>query len=500
MDAPELARGARIVAGPAAFALVWWLLPEQFTAADGSMGELPAAGRATLAMMAWMAVWWLSEAIAIEATALLPIALFPLLGIAGIAKAAAPYASDVVFLFLGGFMLAAALQRWGLDRRIAFAVLARVGGRPSQLLGGLMVATAFLSMWVSNTATAAIMMPIAVSLATLGSDGEPGTDAGLAPALVLAVAYAASIGGMATLIGSPPNGIAARFIAQASGEPISFAHWMLIAAPASALMLLACWWWLARRLPRGTGAATYVPDARAAIAEAAAELGPMRRGARTTLAVCAATASLWIFRPALATLELGGSRPLAGLSDAGIAIGAALALFVLPADRATAGQPATRVLDWASASRLPWGVLVLFGGGLSLAAAIEANGVAEFVGAQSAALAGWPPLLVLAVVLAVTVFLSELTSNTAQAATMIPLLAAMAAGLGLDPVLLIVACALGSSCAFMMPVGTPPNAIAFGSGLVTMQRMWRTGLLLNLLAIAVLGAVISLWVPAVSGR
>ncbi|HRA77970.1 MAG TPA: DASS family sodium-coupled anion symporter [Burkholderiaceae bacterium] len=498
MNALELGRRARIVAGPASFALVWWLLPDRFTAADGSMGELSGAGRATVAMMAWMAVWWLSEAVAIEATALLPVALFPLLGIAGIAQAAAPYASDVVFLFLGGFMLAAALQRWGLDRRIAFAVLARVGSRPAQLLGGLMIATAFLSMWVSNTATAAIMMPIAISLAGLWGDGE--SDAGLAPALVLAVAYAASIGGMATLIGSPPNGIAARFIAQASGEPISFAHWMLIAAPAAALMLLACWWWLARRLPHGAGAGRHAPDARAAIAEAAARLGPMSRGARTTLAVCAATAALWIFRPVLVTLELAGSRPLAGLSDAGIAIGAALALFVLPADRATTGKPATRLLDWASASRLPWGVLVLFGGGLSLAAAIEANGVAEFVGAQSVNLAGWPPLLVLVVVLAITIFLSELTSNTAQAATMIPLLAAMAAGLGLDPALLIVACALGSSCAFMMPVGTPPNAIAFGTGLVSMQRMWRTGFVLNLIAIAVLGAVISLWVPAVYGR
>src|SRR5690606_19116748 len=367
-----LARGARIVAGPAAFALVWWLLPGQFTVADGSTGELSEAGRATLAMMAWMAVWWLSEAIAIEATALLPIALFPVLGIAGITTAAAPYASDVVFLFLGGFMLAAALQRWGLDRRIAFAVLARVGSRPAQLLGGLMIATAFLSMWVSNTATAAIMMPIAISLAGIDADGEPDADAGLAPALVLAVAYAASIGGMVTLIGSPPNGIAARFIAQASGEPISFALWMLIAAPASALMLLACWWWLARQLPPGAGA--HAPGAPAAIADAAAGLGPMSRGARATLAVCAATATLWIFRPVLVTLELGGSRPLAGLSDAGIAIGAALALFVLPADPAGPGKPATRLLDWASASRLPWGVLVLFGGGLSLAAAIEANG------------------------------------------------------------------------------------------------------------------------------
>ncbi|MEZ5604485.1 MAG: DASS family sodium-coupled anion symporter [Burkholderiaceae bacterium] len=495
MNAAELARSARVVAGPLAFALVWLLVPAQFAAADGTTGVLSDAGRATLAMMAWMAVWWLGEAVPVEATALLPVALFPLLGIASVADASAPYASDVVFLFLGGFMLAAALQRWALDRRIAFVVLARVGSRPAQLLAGLMVATAFLSMWVSNTATAAIMMPIAASVAA--SIGQPGPAHGrFAAALSLAVAYSASIGGMATLIGSPPNGIAARVIEQSIGEPVSFAQWMLMAAPAAALMLLACWWWLSRRLP---SVATGAP-AHDALAEAAAGLGSMSAGERGTLIVCAATAALWIFRPALASLDIGGTRPLAALSDAGIAIAAALALFVLPAGVGAARAPPARLLDWPTAARLPWGVLVLFGGGLSLAAAIEANGVAEFVGAHSTALAGWPVLAVLVAVVVVTVFLSELMSNTAQAATMIPLLAALAAGLGSDPVVLIVACALGSSCAFMMPVGTPPNAIAFGTGLVTMQRMWRTGLWLNLAAIAVITAVVVIWVPVVTGR
>lgn len=494
MNVVELARSARIAAGPLAFALVWLLVPAQFAAADGTTGVLSDAGRATLAMMAWMAIWWLGEAVPVEATALLPVAMFPLLGIASVAGACAPYASDVVFLFLGGFMLAAALQRWALDRRIALAVLARVGSRPAQLLAGLMIATAFLSMWVSNTATAAIMMPIAASVAA--SSGQPGPAHGrFAAALALAVAYSASIGGMATLIGSPPNGIAARVIEQSTGEPVSFAQWMLVAAPAAALMLLACWWWLSRRLPSVAGAT----PAHDALAEAAAGLGSMSAGERSTLMVCAATAALWIFRPALASLDIGGTRPLAALSDAGIAIAAALALFVLPAG-GTAAAPPERLLDWPTAARLPWGVLVLFGGGLSLAAAIEANGVAEFVGAHSTALAGWPALAVLVAVVVVTVFLSELTSNTAQAATMIPLLAALAAGLGSDPVVLIVACALGSSCAFMMPVGTPPNAIAFGTGLVTMQRMWRTGLWLNVAAIAVITAVVGIWVPVVTGR
>lgn len=496
MDVLDLARRSRLLAGPLAFAIVWWLLPEQFTASDGSIATLQAAGRATLAMMAWMAVWWLTEAVALEATALLPIALFPLLGIADVGQAAAPYASDIVFLFLGGFMLAAALQRWGLDRRIAFAVLARVGSEPAQVLAGVMAATAFLSMWVSNTATAAIMVPIAISLASLNAGPLAAADNRMAPALMLAVAYSASIGGMATLIGSPPNGIAARFIALSTGEAISFARWLLIAAPASLLMLLACWWWLARPLPRA--APGDAEARRAAIARAAAALGPMKRGERATLAVCTVTAALWIMRPLLVPIELGGVRPFHALSDAGVAIGAAIALFVLPADRAEPHGSASRLLDWPDALRLPWGVLLLFGGGLSLAAAIQANGVAEFVAAQSGGLSGMPPWLVLVLVLAITVFLSELTSNTAQAATMIPLLAAMASGLGVEPLLLIVACALGSSCAFMMPVGTPPNAIAFGSGLVTMRQMRRTGLWLNLVAIAVLGAVVTIWLPLVA--
>ncbi|MCL4185893.1 MAG: anion permease, partial [Burkholderiaceae bacterium] len=305
----EFARGARLLAGPLAFALAWLLLPGHFPGADGTPVAFSPAGRATLAMAAWMAIWWLSEAVPLEATALLPVALFPLLGIAGIAEATAPYASDVVFLFLGGFVLAAGLQRWGLDRRIAFAVLARAGAEPAQVLAAVMIATTFLGLWVSNTATAAIMIPIAVSIAGFARFDDAAAAGRFAAALVLAVAYSASIGGMATLIGSPPNGIAARFIAQTTGEPISFAHWMLIASPASALMLLACWWWLARRLPpagAGDAAAT-----RAAIAGSAASLGPMGRGETTTLAVCALTASLWILRPLLAPIEVGAGRPFA---------------------------------------------------------------------------------------------------------------------------------------------------------------------------------------------
>jgi len=495
MRSSEIAHGARVLAGPLAFALAWLLLPGHFPGADGTPVVFSPAGRVTLAMTAWMAIWWLSEAVPLEATALLPVALFPLLGIASIAEATAPYASDVVFLFLGGFVLAAGLQRWGLDRRIAFAVLMRAGAEPAQVLAAVMIATTFLGLWVSNTATAAIMIPIAVSIAGFARFDDAAAASRFAAALVLAVAYSASIGGMGTLIGTPPNGIAARFIAQETGNPISFAHWSLIAAPPVVLMLLACWWLLARGLPRampGGAAAT-----RAAIVRAAAEFGPIERGARATLIVGAFAAALWIARPLLVQIEFGAVRPLAGLTDPGIAIGAALSLFVLPAGRSAPDGPVPRLLDWSSAARLPWGVLVLFGGGLSLAAAIQANGVAQFIAAQSTALADLPPLLVLLLVLAVTVFLSELTSNTAQAATMIPLFAAMAPALGVEPVLLILACGLGSSCAFMMPVGTPPNAIAFGTGLVTMRQMRRTGLRLNLIAIAVLGATLALWVPLV---
>lgn len=479
-----LASRATLLLGPLAALTAYLLLPDTYINTAGETVVLGYAARATLAMTTWMALWWITEAVPIEATALLPLALFPLLGIATVPAAATPYASDIVFLFVGGFMLAAALQRWHVDQRIAWAILKRVGAREDFAIAGIMAATAFLSMWVSNTATAAMMLPIALAL--IAATHSAHSD--FAKALLLALAYAASLGGIGTLIGSPPNGIAARFITQTYGIEFSFLDWLGLALPVMLVMLPLTWFMLTRVLFRvSTRGATH---SEALAAQALSALGPLTSGARRSLVVFALTVLAWITRPLLSVIDIAGVRPFAWLSDAWIALIAAVSLFVLPATRG-----AGRLLNLRAAAQQPWRVLVLFGGGLSLAAAIQANGVAEFIASGAAQLRGWPTLAILILVVAVSTFLSELTSNTAQVATMVPILAAAAPGLGIDPLLLILPATLAASCAFMMPVGTPPNAIVFGSGLISIACMCKTGLWLNFAAITAITLMSWLLIP-----
>jgi sodium-dependent dicarboxylate transporter 2/3/5 len=360
-----------------------------------------------------------------------------------------------------------------------------------------MAATAFVSMWVSNTATAAMMVPIALSIVDLslvrrtgrtlaehgGIPQDDVDDRNLALSLLLGVAYGASIGGLGTIIGSPPNGIFVRFYEQTYGVEISFTRWMLVGVPTMLAFLPLAWLLNTRvlfptRLPE-------IEGGRAWIAAELARLGPLNRGEKVTLAVFAAAVFGWVFRPLLVDVHVGGVAPLAQLSDAGVAIAAALALFIIPVDRAKG----TTAIDWDTAVKLPWGVLVLFGGGLALAAATEANGVAPFIGSFARGFAGWPVMAVVFVVIALMVFMSELTSNTAQVATMLPILAALAPVLGVPPVLLLLPSTIAASCAFMMPVGTPPNAIVFGTGLVRMPQMIKAGFWLNVSGIALITAL-----------
>jgi sodium-dependent dicarboxylate transporter 2/3/5 len=462
--------------------VAFWLLPgNYFDPGKAATVALPPEARATIAAMVWMATWWLTEAIDIAATALLPMVLFPLAGIAPIEKATAPYASSVIFLFLGSFVLALSMQRWGLDRRLALHILRLVGTRPSHMIGGFMIATAGLSAFVSNTATAAMMLPIAVSVVSVAhrraGDEETPRQRNFAPALMLAIAYSASIGGLATIVGTPPNLFLVGFLRRTRGLEVSFASWLRIGLPLVAVLLPATWWLLTHRLYPVEKRP--VPGAAEALRKALAGLGPMTRGERGTLVVFAATAAAWILRPLLTGWTVFGARPLAGLSDTGVAVIAALSLFLIPADR----ERGTRAMDWRTAEKLPWGVLILFGGGLSLAAAIQAHGVAEFLGAQAHALASWPELAIVMLVTATTIFLTELTSNTATAAALVPILAALAPGLGVPELHLVIPATLAASCAFMLPVATPPNAIVFGSGRVTQPQMARAGFWLNLLAI-----------------
>jgi sodium-dependent dicarboxylate transporter 2/3/5 len=445
-------------------------------------------GWKTTAVGALMATWWISEAIPIAATALIPLVLFPLLGILPIGDTAPAYANPLIFLFLGGFVIALAMERWNLHRRIALAVVRVMGVKPKRLVLGFMVATAFLSMWVSNTATAVMMVPIALSVVHLVrpgaeyGEGQP-LDFNFAISLMLGVAYAASIGGLATLIGTPPNALLAGFMLETYGIEIGFAQWMVVGVPLTVVALPLSWLVLTSfvypiRIRE-------IPGGRETIDREYRALGPISTAEKAVAAVFVATAALWVTRPLL-------EETIPGIHDTVIAIAAALVLFLIPVG---GGEHA---MNWETAEKLPWGVLLLFGGGLALADAVKESGLAEWIGGSVGGL-GWSVFAMILAVTTIIVFLTELTSNTATAAAFLPLVASIAVGLGEDPFLLAVPAALAASCAFMMPVATPPNAIVFGSGYVTVPQMARAGLWLNVLFIALITALVYGLIPLVFG-
>ncbi len=464
----DLVRWVGLLAGPLVAVLAYAFLPESFVAATGEVADLGDAGRVTLGLMLWMAIWWMTEAVAIEATSLLPVVVLPLGGVESISDAAAPYGSPLIFLFLGGFLLALSMQRWGLDRRIALVTLKFAGTRPANMTGAFMVATAAMSACVSNTATVAIMVPIALSVTRFVED-EGGA---FRVSLLLSIAYAASIGGLATIIGSPPNGFLTQYLSEELGLEITFLGWLQVGLPVTLVFLPLAWLLLTRVVFKVSNEP--LAGVREVVRAGLRELGPVNAGERVTFFVFLLAVICWVTRPAIAML-------FPGVTDAGIAIGAGLLLFVLPLDRRGG-----RALDWSTAKGLPWGVLILFGGGLSLAAAVGNFGVAEFIGSSARGIHGLPLTWTVLVVTCGMVFLTELTSNTATAATMIPLLTALAPGLGINPLELVVPATLAASCAFMLPVATPPNAIVFGSGYISMQQMMRAGVWLNVVAVLLL--------------
>ncbi|RMG14380.1 MAG: SLC13/DASS family transporter [Deltaproteobacteria bacterium] len=469
---------ALVLGGPALGLLAWALLPEETLGSDG---------RIVAGLALWMALWWLTEVVPVAATALLPMAVLPLAGLSP-RTVAAQYAHPLIFLFLGGFLLALAVERWGLHRRLALMTLSIVGHSPRRISAGVMVATALMSMWISNTATALVMLPIAVSLAeSVGEEDDEGSRR-LRPVLALSVAYGASIGGIGTLVGTPPNLFLASFARDHLDVSIDFSRWLLVGIPLVALLLPLAWWLLTGPLFR-LGDAPLNPSVSAR--EALRGLGPPSSGEWRVALVFGLVAAMWVFRPWLTGLEIGGMRPLAHLTDSGSALLGGLALFALP------GEEGHRLLEWPDTARLPWGTLVLFGGGLALAKALESSGVTAALGAGAERLGAVPPWLGLLVVTTVVIFLTELTSNTATTATLVPVLAAMAPALGLAPLQLATAAAVAASCAFMLPVATPPNAIVFGSGHVTMAEMRRAGLWLNAVAIVVVTLVSGLLLPRV---
>ncbi len=431
-----------------------------------------------------MAVWWITEAIPIPATALLPLVVLPIAGIGTMRETAAPYANPIIFLFLGGFILAAGLEASGLHRRLALGIIRMAGTTPRRLIAGFMVATAFLSMWISNTATVMMMLPIAVSTLAVVEPDTESPNPHLPIAMLLGVAYAANIGGLATLIGTPPNALLAGFMEETYGRTLGFAQWMTLGLPLTLVALPLCWLVLTRLLfPVGNGTTTNGNDD--LMAEWRAR-GPMSGRERVVAVVTGGTALAWIFRPML-------SGWIPGLSDAGIAIAGAMLLFLIPAD----WKRLEPVLRWNSVERLPWGILILFGGGISLASAIQRSGLAEWIGTGLTAAGTWPLIGLVAVITSVIVLLTEITSNTATAATFLPVVAALAVASGLDPIMLAAPAALAASCAFMLPVATPPNAIVYASERVPIVAMIRAGLVLNVMMVLLITAmsvgILKLW-------
>ena len=443
-----------------------------------------------------MALWWLTEPVPLAATSLLPIVLFPLLGVRSAKDAAAPYANELVFLFLAGFLLAAALEKWNAHSRIAYSIVAGIGGGARRVVFGVMLATGFVSMWISNTATAAMMYPIALAVGALFGAGRD-ADA-TRTALMLGVAYAASIGGMATLIGTPPNLIFAGATKELAGRPVGFAEFLLVGLPIAAVLLPLTWALLVFGLFRGT--VDLGPDATRELRERRAALGPLRGGEVRTVVVFLVTVVAWLMRE---TKEMGAvtlpglSEVAPGMTDASVGLAGALLLFVVPdRDPRAGGRP---LLTWREARDVPWDVLLLFGGGLSLAAAMESSGLAGWLAGGLGGLAGAPRLVVYAAFAGLVLLLSELASNTAVAAMMMPIAAALAPAVNEPPIALMLVAALAASTGFALPVATPPNAIVFGSGQVSVRQMARAGVLLDVLALAVIVAAVALLYPIVFG-
>jgi solute carrier family 13 (sodium-dependent dicarboxylate transporter), member 2/3/5 len=461
----------------------------------GPPASMPMAAWYVAAVAALMAIWWITEAIPISATSFLPLALFPLLGVASIKETATPYANPIIFLFLGGFMIAAAMEKWQLHRRIALTILTLVGTRPDALIGGFMIASAGLSMWVSNTATTIMMLPIGLSVIGLVNERGNGNKSGNTDAadpfpiaLLLSIAYAATIGGLGTLIGTVPNALFAGYMNEEYGMQIGFAQWMLVGVPV-AVVLLGFTWWVLTRWAFAIGQ-TKMDGVEKIIQAELDAMGPISRGEKLTALVFACVAIAWITRPLIQEIFPG-----LGISDPGIAIIGALALFLVPVD----WRRGIFILDREWAHKLPWSVMILFGGGLSLAAAVTASGLALSIGDMLSAFESWPQFAIIVAVIALVIYLTELTSNTATTVVFLPITAALALLVGLTPVDLMVPAVLAASCAFMLPVATPPNAIIFGSGKLNVPQMARAGFMINFGAIVLITIAAYSLIPAVFG-
>ena len=466
---------------------------------------MPAAAQRMAAVTILMAVWWITEAIPIPATALLPIFLFPVMKIMNTAEVTINYGHHLVFLFLGGFIIALTIEKWQLHRRIALRLINLIGSNKRFVILGFMIASAFLSMWISNTATAMMMIPIGLAVISQFSETNEDTfvlgQNNFALALMLGIAYASSIGGISTLIGTPPNVVFIGVLrANFPGAPeISFLQWMLFALPFSAVFLPLSWLYLVY-IAAPVKVAKKKMD-KSVIRSELNKLGPMSRPEKYTLAVFVITALLWMFRSDinLGFFDIPGWTTLFGLedyiTDSTVAILMALTTFLIPAEKQAEKQ--TFLMDWSCAQRIPWGILLLFGGGFALASGFQNSGLTSWLGEQFSTFSFLPVMAIILIISATTTFTTEFASNTAMASTILPIVAGLAVAIDLNPLLLMIPATISSSTAFMLPVATPPNAIVFGSGYIRIRDMVKIGLIMNLLGLILIALFLSTTAPAI---
>jgi solute carrier family 13 (sodium-dependent dicarboxylate transporter), member 2/3/5 len=464
-----------LVLGPLLFALVYFL---------PVLTGLDDPPRAVLAVTLWVATWWVTEALPIPATSLMPVFLLPITGGADERTATMAYGNPIVFMYMGGFTIALAIQKWDLHKRIAMVIVSMVGSGGQRITLGIILATAFLSMWISNAATALMMLPIGLAVIEEIREEKIYDDAAFrrfAKGLLLSIAYAASIGGLATLIGSVPNAVFAAVSQSSLGRTVTFAEWFFFAAPLTVLLLAVLHVYMTRiafrvqsRREIGEG------FARAQLAR----LGPMSFEEKSVLAVFGSVAVLWIG---------SGLLPAAlRLSDTSISMIGAVSLFLLPARRGHG-----RLMEWIDMKALPWGLLLLFGGGLSLAAAFETSGLTLWFGSLLGGLKVLPFVLIIVALAAIVLTMTEVMSNTAVSNMLIPVGIGLALGIGADPHAIMAVIALSASCAFMLPISTPPNAAVFSAEYITIDDMVRAGFWMNVVAVILISAFVLLWQPLV---
>jgi solute carrier family 13 (sodium-dependent dicarboxylate transporter), member 2/3/5 len=446
--------------------------------------ELPLAALKVLTVAVFMIVLWVSEALPMPAVALLPVVLFPLLGISTTEEAVTPYADKIIFLFMGGFLIALAMEKWTLHKRIALYIVNKTGTSGNRIVLGFILATGCLSMWLSNTATTMMMYPIAMSVVAVMEKHQQNSrqQNHFAVCLLLSIAYASNFGGIATIIGTPPNVAYVGFLAKKYQYTFQFAEWMLLCMPIALLLMLSLYWVITRFLfpiVQQTNA-----NAQLAIQQQLTNLGPITKSECRVLVVFLLTASLWIFKDIV-----NAAQPWFKLDDTLIAMGGGLLLFVIPSGSSTT---AGALLQWSDTTKMAWGILLLFGGGISLAAQLEKAGLIQQVGVFMAKQAGNNTLLLIVSITVLSIFISEVMSNVAQVIVFAPVMSGMADALGTNPLLLGIPMTLAASCASMLPMGTPPNAIVFASGRLRLKQMMLAGFVMNIIAILLI-TVFSYW-------